>query len=91
MTHITLQGIHEILRNAIGTWSMIAFCDLGTHKLYCECHRKGYEPGRMHQILVNLDLHSMLSMPSKDDSVSNDKLNSERSKLTSYVVDATER
>ena len=53
--------------------------------------RKDESMSDMHQILRDPDLHAMLSMPWKDESVGAHALTSKRSRLTSYVVNASKR
>jgi hypothetical protein len=45
----------------------------------------------MHPILIHSDLRATLTMPAKDESVGEHASNSKTSKLTYYIVDATNR
>ena len=62
-----------------------------TYDLRGRYNRRINQRATKHQILRDPDLHPSSSMPPKVESASNDVLNSKRSRLTIYIVDATDR
>ena len=69
----------------------IEFQEIQTYILHCRWHRKTNKWETRHQIPRDPDLHPMLSMAPKDESASDNASNSERSRLTYYVVNGTKK